>query len=275
MSEMTSSKRIRALIVDDEPIALRGLRQLLAQESHIDIVGECENGREAIIAIRSERPDLVYLDIQMPGVDGFAVLREIGAHAMPCVIFVTAYDEFALDAFAVAATDYVLKPFSPERLLDATTRALKRIRDQRVIAAHEQLLRALSDATVCEVPHPDVVRAPVADYATRLLVSVGARSVVVPLDDVSLIEADGYYVRVSAVASRYTLRESLKDLENRLNPREFLRVHRSAIVRISAVRGMEREDQERLSLVLADGTRIPVSRSRREVVIRTLGSIRG
>ena len=275
MSEMTSSKRIRALIVDDEPIALRGLRQLLAQESHIDIVGECENGREAIIAIRSERPDLVYLDIQMPGVDGFAVLREIGAHAMPCVIFVTAYDQFALDAFAVAATDYVLKPFSPERLLDATTRALKRIRDQRVIAAHEQLLRALNDATVCEVPHSDVVRAPVADYATRLLVSVGARSVVVPLDDVSLIEADGYYVRVSAVASRYTLRESLKDLENRLNPREFLRVHRSAIVRISAVRGMEREDQERLILVLADGTRIPVSRSRREVVIRTLGSIRG
>ena len=265
---------VRALIVDDEPIARRGLRQLLTEQGNVDVVAECENGEDAVQAIRRERPDLVYLDIQMPGLDGFGVVRTIGANDMPCVVFVTAFDDYAINAFAVAATDYVVKPFSPERLAEATMRALRRIREQRVVAAHEQLLHALSDASTA----PERIGAGatgVAPYATRLLVSVGARSVVVPLDDVSLIEADGYHVRVRAGATRYTLRESLKELESRVNPLDFLRVHRSAIVRISAVRCLERIAHERLVVVLADGTRVPVGRARRDVVIRTLGSVRG
>ena len=263
------------LIVDDEPIARRGLRQLLTGLSNLDIVGECENGKAAVIAIRSERPDIVYLDIQMPGLDGFGVIRTIGVNAMPCVVFVTAFDEHAISAFAVAATDYVVKPFSPERLYEATDRALRRIREQRVVAAHEQLLHALGDAPSHPAPRHDDTDSPSVTYATRLLVSVGARSDVVPLEEVTLVEADGYCVRVHTGAARYTLRESLKDLERRVNPLEFVRVHRSAIVRISAVRGLERIDQERLMVVLADGTRIPVSRTRRDAVIRILGSIRG
>ncbi len=265
---------VRTLIVDDEPIARRGLRNALRERCNIEIVGECQNGEEAVDVIRQEHIDLVYLDVQMPGLDGFDVIRTIGALAMPCVIFVTAFDQHAVRAFAVAATDYVVKPFSPERLVEATDRALCRIREQRVVAAHELLLKALGNVAS---PMRDDGNSHIATdrYASRLLVSLGTRSVVVPLDDVRLIEADGYYVRVFAGAARYTLRESLKDLETRLNPAEFVRVHRSAIVRLSDVRSVERLDHERLELVLSDGARVPVSRTRREFVIRTLGSIRG
>ncbi len=269
-----SSRRPRALIVDDEPVARRGIRQLLAEHHDIEIVGECDNGEAAVQAIRRDNPDIVYLDIQMPGVDGFGVIRTIGAQAMPCVIFVTAFDEHALAAFAVAATDYIVKPFSAERFHEATYRALERIRDRRVVAAHEQLLDALGDGPRKEL-RAGSAPSRAENYATRLLVSAGTRSVVVPLKDVTLFEADGYYVRVSASNARHTLRESLKELELRLDPSEFLRVHRSAIVRISSVRGLERTDSERLMVVLYDGARIPVSRTRREDVIRTLGNIRG
>ncbi len=265
----------RGLIVDDEPIARRGLRRLLTERGDIEIIGECANGNDAVRMIRRERPDIVYLDIQMPGLDGFDVVRTIGVNDMPCVIFVTAFDEHALRAFAVAATDYVVKPFSPERLAEATDRALRRIRERRVVAAHEQLLHALGDAPTAAPLRHDDAEVPGASYPTRLLVSVGARSVVVPLHDVSLFEADGYYVTVRAGTARYTLRESLTDLESRVSPLEFLRVHRSAIVRISAVRCLERVEPERLVVVLADGRQVPVSRARRDLVIRTLGSIRG
>ena len=265
----------RGLIVDDEPIARRGLRQLLTERGDLEIIGECANGDDAVRMIRRERPDIVYLDIQMPGLDGFDVLRTIGVNDMPCVVFVTAFDEHALRAFAVAATDYVVKPFSPERLAEATDRALRRIRERRVVAAHEQLLHALGDAPASSPLRHDDAEVPGASYATRLLVSVGARSVVVPLHDVNLFEADGYYVTVRTGTAQYTLRESLTDLESRVSPLEFLRVHRSAIVRISAVKCLERVEPERLVVVLADGRQIPVSRGRRDLVIRTLGSIRG
>lgn len=265
------SAKARVLIVDDEPVARRGLRRLLGDREGIEIVGEAADGAAAVELIRRHRPDLVFLDIQMPGLDGFGVVRAVGALAMPCVVFVTAFDAYAIDAFAVAATDYVVKPFTPERLREATDRALLRIREQRVVAAHEQLLRALGDVpssaatgTTREEPR-----------AERLLVSVGSRGVVVPLADVNVFEADGYHVRVWTGTQRYTLRESLKELEIRISPAEFIRIHRSALVRISAVRSIERLDGDRLMVVLGDGTELPVSRARRESVIRALGSIRG
>jgi two-component system LytT family response regulator len=260
---------VRTLIVDDEPIARRGVRQLLAARPMIEVVGECANGAEAVAAIRREPIDLVFLDIQMPGLDGFGVIRTIGARDMPCVVFATAFDEHAIDAFAVAATDYVVKPFSPERLLEATDRALARIREHRVMLAHEQLLQVLGAPAQHATPLND------ESYASRLLVSVGARSVVVPLEEVPLIEADGYYVRVTTATTKYTLRESLRELEQRLDPLHFIRVHRSAIVRIAAVSGVERIDSDRVALILSNGVKIPVSRTRREGVIRKLGSIRG
>lgn len=272
---------VRVLIVDDEPVARRGLRSLLDERGDIEIIGEAANGADGVDVIRRERPDLVFLDVQMPGLDGFGVIRAIGARAMPCVVFVTAFDEYALDAFAVSATDYLLKPFSPERLAFATDRALERIRDRRVVAAHEQILRALGAEGATAPASPGATAPPPAPlplaepWAVRLLVSVGARSIVVPVRDVTVFEADGYSVRVCAGTARYTLRESLKELERRLDPDEFIRIHRSAIVRISAVNGIERIGDERLEVVLTGGARLPVSRARRDAVVRALGSIRG
>lgn len=257
---------VRAVIVDDEMAARRGLRLVLRGRSDVDIVGECRTGNEAVALIRRLQPDLVLLDIQMPGLDGFGVVREIGARAMPCVVFVTAFDEFALRAFEVAAVDYVVKPYTDDRLIQAVERALARLREQRVTAAHERLLDALDR-------HASTGSG--AGYATRLLVSVGTQSIIVALSEVTLLQADGYCVRISAPGSRYTLRESMQELEARLDPAEFLRVHRSTIVRIAAVKSVDRVRHERLFLTLADGTRVLVSRARREWVLRALGEIRG
>ena len=264
--------KARVLIVDDEPIARRGLRRLLEMRDDIIIVGECANGNEAVEQIRNQRIDLVLLDMQMPGLDGLGVIRAIGVQEMPCVVFVTAFDEHAIEAFVVAATDYIVKPYTPERLTDAVHRALRRIREHRVVSAHEQLLRALGDTPERQG------NAPLSDapaFATRILVSIGTRSIVVPIADVNVVEADGYYVRVRTVAAQYVVRESLKHLEARLDPRDFSRVHRSALVRISCVCSLERVSHERIVLVLIDGSRVPVSRARRDAVVEALGEIRG
>jgi two-component system, LytTR family, response regulator len=271
----SSDVRTRVLIVDDEPVARRGLRLALRARSDVEIVGECQNGYEAIETIERDGPDLVLLDVQMPGLDGFGVIRSVGVHAMPSVIFVTAFDEFALRAFDVAAVDYVVKPFAETRLLAAVERATTRLREHRVTRAHERLLEALGDG---RSDLPSSATRPItagAGYATRLLVSVGAKSIVVPLSDVTLFQADGYHILVWAGDARYTLRGSLQDLELRLDPSEFLRIHRSSVVRFSAVKSVERAGADRVLIVLADGTKLPVSRSRREFVIHALGCIRG
>lgn len=279
--------RARVAIVDDEPIARRGIRNLLRERADVDVVAECANGDDAISMIRDMKPDLVFLDVQMPGVNGFDVVRLVGAHDMPCVIFVTAFDEYAVAAFAIAAIDYIVKPFSPERLFTATDRALWRVREQRVVAAHEHLLRTLGDVPFASVQSSSPLQASTVTpashdaassglaYAQRILVSIGTRSVVVLVERVTRFEADGDHVRVCVDNGAYTLRESLRELELRLNPAEFLRVHRSAIIRLSSVTSIERLEHDRLVLVLADQTKMPVSRGRRDVVLRTLGSIRG
>ncbi len=269
----------RVLIVDDEPVARAGLRGVVASRTDVALAGECRNGREAVLAIRGERPDLVLLDVQMPGLDGLAVLRAIGADAMPATIFVTAFDRFAVQAFEMAAVDYVVKPYSRERLDAAIDRALARLREHRVTAAHERLLAALADAASAGArsePRGASDRATRgARFAERLIVSVGARGIIVPIADVVSFQADGYCVTVVTAGSRYVLRESLERLEARLDPAEFLRVHRSVIVRITAVRSIERAGAGRLVLAMADGSRIAVSRSRRDAVVHAVSGIEG
>jgi two-component system LytT family response regulator len=229
---------------------------------------------------------VVLLDVQMPGLDGFDVIREVGADRMPAVVFVTAYDEHALRAFDVAAVDYVVKPFTDERLRQAMDRALKRHSERRAAEVQRQLLALLKGAVhrtggegspaVAEPsasPPPAPAAAPT--HLTRLLVSVGSRSEVVPVSTVSWIRSDDYYASVFAGGKAYVIRESLSELERRLDPREFVRVHRSAIVRLAMIRSLERPANGRCSVVLRDGTRIPVSRSRQAAVARTLGDLRG
>jgi two-component system LytT family response regulator len=267
---------IRTIIVDDEPIARRGLVSFLKTRADIQLVAECRNGREAVTAIRRDCPDLVLLDVQMPGLGGLGVVRAIGAAEMPCVVFITAYDQFAVRAFEVAAVDYVVKPYTVARLSLAIDRALGRLREQRVTLAHEHLLQALGDGpTIGQTSVQTKARASRAPYAERLIVSVGARSAIVPLEDVTVLRADGYHVVVHTANDRYLLRESLQTLEERLDPAEFKRVHRSTIVRVAAVRSVERSKPDQLYLQMTDGTRIPVSRSRRASVMKGLNGIHG
>jgi two-component system LytT family response regulator len=276
---------IRVLVVDDEPAARRGVRNVLDGWSTGVVVEECRNGGEAVRAIPAFDPHVVLLDVQMPGLDGFDVIREVGPERMPAVVFVTAYDEHALRAFDVAAVDYVVKPFTDERLRQAMDRALKRRSERRAAEVQRQLLALLEGAgdRVAGERSPMAeaktsTRAsdtPAPDYLTRLLVSMGTKSVVVPVSTVSWIRADDYYASVFAGGAAYVIRESLAELERRLDPREFMRVHRSAIVRLTVVRSLERPANGRHHLVLHDGTRVPVSRSRYTAVSRALGDLRG
>jgi two-component system LytT family response regulator len=272
MSDVAASPAaIRILIVDDEPVARRGARRIVDGYRGASVVGESRSGAEAIRFIQSTPPDVVLLDVQMPGVDGFGVLRAIGADRMPAVVFVTAFDDFAVRAFEHAAVDYVVKPYTDERLLQAIDRAIARRAGDRAAKVQEQLRALLASAGGA----PSILDAPPHAPLNRLLVNVGARSIVVPLEDVTWIRADDYCATVFAGGRSFVLRESLNELERRLDPAAFIRVHRSAIVRVEAVQALERVSTGAMHCVLRDGTRVPVSRSRREAVTSALGDARG
>jgi two-component system LytT family response regulator len=260
---------VRALVVDDEPLARAGMRGLLADDPDVALVGECANGREAVAAIRAHAPDLVLLDVQMPEVDGFAVVREIGVDRMPVVVFVTAFDQYALRAFDAQALDYLLKPFSDERFHQALGRAKAQVRQRRLGALSGQLAALLGVAAGAPAaPAPLPAPSPAAEPApaTRLEVRLGDRRRFVAVADIDWIEASDYYVRLHAGGRSHLLRETLQELEARLDPRRFVRAHRSAMVAVDRVAELRADGAGRPVLVLRDGTRVPVSRSRREQV---------
>ena len=257
---------MRALIVDDEPLARRGIRQLLAPYTDIDVVGECRNGREALQSLDTVAPDLVFLDVQMPELDGFAVVRAGGPARMPYVIFMTAYDEFAVRAFETHALDYLVKPVNEARF----AAAIQRVRERMRFAEALELTRRIGELLDSHDRRGDVT-----DVAARALAIVPARRLVVPtstgdlvldVDEVDWIQAEDYYAAVHARGRRHLIRESLASLEQRLDPSRFIRVHRSAIVPLDRVREMRSGSTGEWVLVLRDGTRVPVSRRRREHV---------
>ena len=280
MSDATPTNRLRILVVDDEPVARRGARRVVESRPDWEVVGECRNGAEAVAAIRTLAPDVVLLDVQMPGRNGFDLIADIGVDDMPDVVFVTAYDDQAVRAFEAQAVDYVVKPYTDARLLAAVERARVRGHERRAARVQEQL-RSLLDAN----PSPPAsAHAPVSapasaetqrPYLTRLLVAIGGRSVVVDLNEVTWIRADDYCVTVYAAGAAHVMRESLAHLSERLDPAAFVRVHRSAIVRLAAVRTLDRSASGQLTVVLRDGTRVPTSRSRREAILEALGAVRG
>jgi two-component system LytT family response regulator len=243
---------MRALIVDDEPLARQTIRMLLEQDGEVEVAGEC-SGIDAEALIARTKPDIMFLDVQMPDVDGFEVLDRVGAGAVPVVIFVTAYDSYALRAFEVHAVDYLLKPFDDERFEQALARAKKLARqggpDERIA----DLLRSRSR-------HPQ-----------RFLVRVRDKSVVVNAADIDWIEAADYYVTLHAEGKSYLLREPIASLAEKLDPERFFRVHRSAIVNLDRVREVHSLFRGDRALVLADGTQVKLSRSRREAFERLFG----
>ncbi|HYI08249.1 MAG TPA: LytTR family DNA-binding domain-containing protein [Thermoanaerobaculia bacterium] len=239
---------IRVLIVDDEPIAVRGIRQQLRGEADLEVIGECGDGAAAIDAIAELAPDLVFLDIQMPEIGGFDVVEAIGVARMPAVVFVTAYDEHALRAFDVHAVDYVLKPIDRHRFRTAVERARRRLAhapgplDRRIAAALEELGR------------------PVHDYAKRLAIKGDGRVILVDVDEVDRLEAAGNYVEVHSGARHHLVRETMASLEARLDPARFVRVSRSSIVNADRVRELQPMFNGDFAVVLRDGTKVSGSR---------------
>jgi len=240
---------MRVIIVDDEPLARAVLREHLAAHADVDIVGECANGFEAVKAIGELAPELVFLDIQMPKLDGFEVVELAGTKTH--YVFVTAYDQFALRAFEVHAIDYLLKPFGRERLDAALAHARTRLRSQ------EQQADGLQAVVQAVVQAATQRNGPL----TRLLIRDGARVHVVPIADIDYIEAQDDYIAVCAGGKRWLKSQRLSELEGQLDPLAFLRVHRSYIVNVGAVARIEPLGRDSHCAVLRDGTRIPVSRS--------------
>lgn len=254
---------IRVLIVDDEPLARQHIADRLAHEENVAIVGEADNGNTAVEMIRGAKPDLVFLDVQMPGLDGLDVVDTIGADAMPLTIFTTAFDQYALDAFDRAAVDYLLKPFDDERFSQAFRRARRAIELKEVDRTTKKLLALLQN----ETPAPAVGK----NYVDRIPVESRGQVRVVPVEKIDYITASGPYAELHVGEHTYAVRERMQMLEERLDPSVFLRVHRSVIVRMDRVDAMLRSPGGDYAVRLKDGTKLSVSRSRRDELERRLG----
>jgi two-component system LytT family response regulator len=253
---------LRVLIVDDERLAREKLRRFLAQEKAVRIVGEAANGSEAVARIREERPDVVFLDVQMPGMDGFAVIEDLSGEPLPAVVFVTAHDEYAIRAFQVEAIDYLLKPFDRARLRSTLERARRQIgREPGELV--EKLRRLFGPGAGADAATARPLR--------RIAIRSGGRIQSLKVDEVSWFEAADNYLRVHAGKSVHLVRETLSELERRLDPEAFIRIHRSAIVRIESIREVESLFHGDYEAVLRSGERLPVGRRYRERLLETLG----
>ena len=264
----------RVLVVDDEPLARDGLRVLLERDREVRVVGECGDGREAVEEIRRLRPDLVFLDVQMPELDGFDVLERLEPDEIPVVVFVTAYDEYALRAFEVHALDYLLKPFDDERFERTLERAkdeLERRENARFAERLEALLaeRRAGEGTSAGTAADDGEAG--ADAPDRIMVRSSGRIQFVSVREIDWVEAAGDYVRLHVGDRSHLLRETMKNLENRLESEAWVRVHRSTLVHLDFVREIRTSDSGHYELVLEDGTRRSLSRSGRERLEEVLG----
>ena len=265
---------IRALIADDEPLARRGIRQLLEAHPDVVVVGEARNGRETLRALHALAPDLVFLDVQMPQLDGFAVLRAYGAERMPAVVFVTAYDEFAVRAFEAHALDYLVKPVSESRFAAALRHVRERLQSNQAVELArklEALLAAHGDASPPRAAAAAAGARP--SPPSRLVIPTATSEVVLDVGEIDWIQAEDYYAAVHALGKRYLLRESLSSLEARLDGARFVRVHRSAIVSVDRIRELRATGLGEWVVVLRDGTRVPVSRRRRERVAEVIRKV--
>jgi len=246
------SEPLRVVVIDDEPLARDSIRILLEDDADVRVVGEA-SGAEAAALVARTRPDIMFLDIQMPEVDGFALLDQIGAEAVPAIVFVTAYDRYALRAFEVHALDYLLKPFDDRRFAHALAHAKERARGHR---------RGETDARIAELLAERASPAP-----ARFLVPVREKTIVVDANDIDWIEAADYYVSLHVTehgsTASHLLRQTMDEIEKQLDPRQFFRIHRSAIVNIDRVREIHPLFRGDCAVVLASGKQLKLSRSRR------------
>lgn len=264
---------LRALVVDDEPLAREGVRVLLEGDDDVEWVGECGDGEEAVDEIRRLEPDLLFLDVQMPRMDGFEVLEELAPEARPVVVFVTAYDEYAIRAFEVHALDYLLKPFDDDRFFRALERAKDELRHRENADFAERLQALLEDrgggARLDGGPAEGAGNGP--GRRDRIMIRSSSRIQFVAADEIDWVEAAGDYVRLHTGERSHLVRETMKALEERLDSTRFVRVHRSTIVHLDCVREIRSSDSGQYDVVLQDGTRRSLSRTGRKRLEEALG----
>jgi two-component system LytT family response regulator len=251
--------KIRTLIVDDEPLGRERIRTLLGDDAEIEVVCECADGKQAVAAIEQTRPDLVYLDVQMPEMDGFAVLDAIAAERMPAIIFVTAYDRYAVQAFEVHALDYLLKSFDRERFQNALRRAKEQIRRSQEGLWNQRLTGLLEDLQARQT------------RLTRFVIRSAGRIFFLRVEEIDWLEAAGNYVSIHVGRESHLIRETLQSVEGRLDPAQFLRVHRSTVVNFDRIKELQPLFHGDYLVRLRDGTELTLSRNYREKLAGLLG----
>lgn len=255
------ANKIKVLIVDDEPLARRGIRQLLELERDFEIVGEAGNGLEAVSAIETYAPDLVFLDIQMPLLDGFSFIEKLDSQNLPEIVFVTAYDEHAVRAFEAGAIDYVLKPTDTERF----RKTLDRVRRRVSSGEHNRLENKLTDLLSNLKPAGE-------NYLERIAVRENERIRFLKVEEIDWISSQGNYVKIHVKGEKFLLRETMDGIEGKLNPKQFVRIRRSAIVRIEQIKELHTLFNGEFEVVLRDGVKIASSRRYRKNLDWLLGS---
>lgn len=261
--------RLRVLVVDDEPLARQRVLDLLERAADVEVVGTAGTGRKAAETITAQAQagtpiDVVFLDVQMPGLSGLDVVREVGPERMPAVVFVTAYDQHALAAFDVAAVDYLLKPYDDDRFAQALARARDAVRLREVDALRQRLATLLGPETASE-PSPK------AAYLERVAVEMRGQTRLVPVESVDYVSSDGPYAELHVGDDVFVVRERMQTLEERLDPKDFFRIHRSTIVQLDRVEALLTAAGGDYSVRLVDGTRLRLSRSRRDAFTQRLG----
>lgn len=253
--------KIRVLIVDDESIARQGLRLLLKLESDIEVIGECANGLEAVTAIQELSPDLVFLDVQMPELDGFGVVEAVGLNRLPMIIFITAYDKYALRAFEISAVDYLLKPFDRERFQNTLWRARKQLHLQNAGALDhriESLIENLGGAK---------------KYLQRIVVKSGGRIFFLNVEEIDWIEASGNYVSLNVKGKTHLVRETMNGMESKLDPKKFLRIRQSVIVNLDKVSELQPLFKGEYIVLMQDGTKLTSSRGYHKRITQLLNAL--
>jgi len=250
---------VRALIVDDEALARKFIRRMLKEDRDFEIIGECSNGKEAVAMIKHESPDVVFLDVQMPEMDGLAVLESIGVERLPEIIFTTAYEQYAIRAFELHALDYLLKPFDHARFKDAIKYAKERFRSEHQNDGRTQISALLEN--IKNKPQ----------YLERLVIKAAGRITFLSTNEITWIEADDKYVHLHTSKTRPMVRQTLSAMEEQLDPGKFRRVHRSAIVNVERIAELQPLFSGEYSILLQDGTKLTLSRNYKDKLFELLG----
>jgi two-component system LytT family response regulator len=253
------SAPLRAVIADDEALARKFIRRMLKDDHDLEVVGECNNGKEAVAMIKKQNPDIVFLDVQMPEMDGFAVLESIATERLPEIIFTTAYEQYAIRAFELHALDYLLKPFDQARFKEAIKYAKERFRSQRHNEGRMQISAMLEN--IKNKPQ----------YLDRLVIKAGGRITFLSTDEINWIEADDKYVHLHTGKASPMVRQTLSAMEAQLDPQKFRRVHRSAIVNVERITELQPLFSGEYSILLGDGTKLTLSRSYKDKLFELLG----